>query len=672
MKKAYTLIIVLLLAHVAMSQNLPYNPNLKPFYHGIASGDPLEDRVIIWTRVTPEQDKTIDGTYLVATDTALKNIIKTGVFSTDLNKDYTVKIDVTGLQSNTTYYYAFTALGKRSAIGRTKTTPSVSSSNLADILKFAVVTCSNYEGGYFNAYNRVADRNDLNAVIHLGDYIYEYATGDYRNIDLKDTLRKNSPLKEIVTKAEYRTRYAHYRLDKDLQRVHQQHPFIAIWDDHEIANNAYDTGAQNHQPSEGDWETRKRIAKEVYYEWVPIRGTAENSVLYRTVSYGKLVDLFMLDTRLDGRQEQPSQFDAPDDSLNPRRMISPTQFQWLINNLKQSAARWKLIGNQVVLSNFNVGFGIGNATSLSDIRFFENLFLDGWEGYVLQRNAIIDSIQRNNIPNIVFLSGDSHASWAFDVTKEPVLYPLEQFSYIPQPNPYNPTTKQGYNPETGEGSQCVEFCTPSISASNFAETLGSTALAAYFESVINKPQSTIQGNPNYNPHLKYVDLDRHGYFVLDVRADSVQADFFFVPTVTALSDSQSWGGGVSSVLNSNHITTSATLKPAPAKAIQDIPAPNATVITSVKDVAESVIFSLYPNPTSHSFNIQYGLTQTSDIDMVLVNMSGQVVQSVAQFKNQQSGVYQALNIDVSSLSKGVYLLQIRTKDAITYRKIVVN
>lgn len=149
MKKTISLVIALVLVFSINAQNLPFNSSLKPFYHGVASGDPLEDRVIIWTRITPESDQTINGNYIIARDTLLRNIIKTGAFSTNAARDYTVKIDVTGLQPNTTYYYAFTALGKRSAIGRTKTTPSVSSANLTDVLKFAVVSCSNYEGGYF-------------------------------------------------------------------------------------------------------------------------------------------------------------------------------------------------------------------------------------------------------------------------------------------------------------------------------------------------------------------------------------------------------------------------------------------------------------------------------------------------------------------------------------------
>jgi alkaline phosphatase D len=283
MKKASILSFLILIVEILIAQILPFNAQLKPFYHGVASGDPMEDRVIIWTRITPDRDTTITGTYIFATDIALKNMIKIGTFSTDSSKDYTVKMDVTGLQSNTTYYYAFIALGKRSCIGRTKTTPtkysdtpSVLGNNLSDVLKFAVVSCANYEGGYFNAYARIADRNDLNAVIHLGDYYYDYSMGSHRNSKLKDLTRNYIPIHKTVTKTDYRLRLSLYHLDKNLQKVHQQHPFITIWDDHEIANNAYETGAKSNK---GDWNVRKKEAKEAYFEWMPIRGTAENCFL---------------------------------------------------------------------------------------------------------------------------------------------------------------------------------------------------------------------------------------------------------------------------------------------------------------------------------------------------------------------------------------------------------
>ncbi|NJN32933.1 MAG: phosphodiesterase [Saprospiraceae bacterium] len=570
---------------------LPFDAQLKPFYHGVASGDPLSDRVIIWTRVTPEQDQAIAASYVVATDTALKNVVKSGTFNTDISRDYTVKIDVTGLAASTTYYYAFTALGKRSMIGRTKTTPSVSAANLTDVMKFAVVSCSNYEGGYFSAYSRIADRNDLNAVIHLGDYIYEYAPRGYQNTGL-DSNRRNIPAKEIITKADYRTRFSLYRLDKDLQRVHQQHPFISIWDDHESANDSYETGAQNHTPgTEGDWQTRKNTSREVYYEWMPIRGQANSSPLYRRIAYGNLLDLIMLDTRLEGRQEPPANFDDLDTVSNPRRMISKTQFDWLMDQLKNSTSRWKVLGNQIIFSNLNVGFAAPNPTQIVGIRAVENAFIDNWKSYPIQRNSIIDTLQKAKINNTIFITGDSHASWAFDVTKLPVLYPFAAANNIPQPNPFDATTGAGYTPATGEGSHGVEFCTPSISSQNFDEAVGDS-LTNVFTFAINNPIQQL-GNANYNPHLKYVDLKNHGYFVLDVRADSTQADYFYVPNVLSKTTTETWARGIVTRNATNRITSNRAAAQAPRKTIQDAPAPTPSIISSAKDVSEAIIFTVF-------------------------------------------------------------------------------
>lgn len=649
---------------------LPFDLTLKPFYHGVASGDPLSDRVIIWTRVTPEQDQIINGNYLMATDTAFRNVVKSGTFTTDNTKDYTVKLDITGLAANTTYYYSFSALGKRSMIGRTKTTPSVSAANLTDVLKFAVVSCSNYEGGFFSAYGRIADRNDINAVLHLGDYIYEYGAGEYKNAQLT-TVGKLVPAKEIITKTDYRTRYSLYRLDKNLQRIHQQHPFITIWDDHESANDSYVDGAENHQSAtEGDWQTRKNIAREVYYEWIPKRGVPNVSVLYQRISYGNLMDLIMLDTRLEGRQKPPTNFDDVDSVANPRLMMSKTQQNWLTDNLKNSPSRWKVIGNQIIFSNTNVGFAATNPTDINQVRAIENAFIDNWESYPIQRNALIDSLKKLNINNTVIVSGDSHASWTFDVTKQPVLYPAAAANNIPQPVPFNATTGEGYTAATGAGSYAVEFCTPSVSSQNFDEVLGA-AVTAQFNFAINNPIAAL-GGANYNPHLKYVDLANNGYFVLDVRADSTQADYFYVPNVLTNTTTETWARGVVTRNAANRISNNNVATRALPKAIQDIPAPNPSVITSSKDVTEAVIFTVYPNPTTNTIHLNYGLTKSATVSITLTDMEGKTVKILTPAQKQTAGIYDVTDYSVRDLSAGVYFLNIKTDASNVVRKIVIQ
>ena len=517
-------------AKTTKTTQLVFDPALRPFYHGVASGDPSTTSVIIWTRVTPDSvsQYAITGDYQVATDTSFSNVITSGQFTADTSADYTVKIEVTNLAAGATVYYKFNALGQSSLIGRAKTLPTTNVNHL----KFAIVSCSNYEGGYFNAYRKISELNDLDAVVHLGDYIYEYGQGAY-GINLPN--RTNEPSTEILVLSDYRTRYSLYRLDKDLIRLHQQHTFINIWDDHESANDSYIDGAENHQSGEGDWNDRKSTSKKVYFEWMPIRNNNTDSI-YRTISYGNLCDLIMLDTRLEGRVQPPANFDDADPIGNPRTIISNNQMNWLAENLHDTTSRWKVLGNQVLYSIFNVGFaggftdGTPDPTNIDSIRAAENLFIDNWESYPTQRHAVLDTIKTNGINNVVFVTGDSHCSWAFDIPDTAVNYPNPASFYLPTPKAYNSTTMSGYNAATQEGSWAVEYATPSISSPNFDESVGA-ATTAQFEFAMNNPIPLIPGNPVYNPHLRYVDLDRHGYFILDVKQDSVHADFYYVDQI---------------------------------------------------------------------------------------------------------------------------------------------
>ena len=226
--------------------------------------------------MTPDSAMTVQGTWKVCSDTSLTNTITQGNFTTDASVDYTVKIDVTGLSPNTTYYYYFSALNANSLIGRTRTAPIAA---MVDHLKFGVVSCSNFEAGYFNAYARLGERNDLDAVIHLGDYIYEYGSGIYGDSLIQASGGRVHDTIEAVSLEQYRTRHSLYHLDADLRRAHQQHPFINIWDDHESANDAWENGAENHDPAtEGNWNDRKNVAKQAFFEWIPIRNYINDTI----------------------------------------------------------------------------------------------------------------------------------------------------------------------------------------------------------------------------------------------------------------------------------------------------------------------------------------------------------------------------------------------------------
>ena len=504
-----------------------YNPKLAPFYHGVASGDPLSDGVILWTRVT-QRAKTNDSKlrvrWTVATDKDLHNVVAKGETFALKERDFTVKVDVRGLEAGKTYFYGFKALGRDSIIGRTKTAPNVA----VDQLKFAVISCANLEWGYFSGYQKLAERTDLDAVIHLGDYIYEYPdNSSYSSSEVRDA-RVVFPSNETVTLKDYRARFATCHLDPNLQRVHRRHPFIAIWDDHEFANNAWKSGAENHQKTtEGGWAERKARAKRAYMEWMPIR--ENGGKVYRKLQYGPLMDLILVDARVEGRDKQIDDVTNPRLYDEQRTMLGDTQERWLKANLETSAATWKVIGNQVMFSEFNIGFAADNDPLISSDTL-ESLFLDIWDGYPAERTSLMNFIASKPIDNAVILTGDIHASFALEVVD-------------------SPTDNPNYNPRTGAGAVAVEFVTPSLTAANFDEEAGDF-LSANLESRINREDSN---GDNPNPHMKFADLNRHGYIVLTVAADQVQADFYYLKNILKPTTSESWGGGWVNAVGTHHL-----------------------------------------------------------------------------------------------------------------------
>lgn len=452
-----------------------YDSTLKPFYHGVASGDPLTDRVILWTRVTPEESvSSIAVKWEVAEDSNFSSIYKSDTLSTTPARDYTVKVDVDGLQPGKTYYYRFSALGKTSLVGRTKTTPV---SGL-DSLKLAIVSCSNWEWGYFNAYGKIADRTDVDAVVHLGDYIYEYRTGGYGDTTMG---RINIPKHEIVSLSDYRARHSQYRTDKGLRHVSQQHLMIAIWDDHEIANNSFTAGAQNHQPDkEGDYAARKAVAKQAYYEWLPIR---EGNKHYRSFSFGDLTALIMLDERLEGRTKPVDSISDPAFNNDERSMLGAEQLAWFESNMKNSKTTWKIIGNQVIFSD----------VELSPVYPKMPRNLDSWDGYPAEKKKIKDFILTNKIKDVIFVTGDTHASWAIEAATD---------------------VKKTYS------AFAVEFGTTSVSSANDNE-YHSTDTVKMMESALLKA----------NPHIKFINDRDHGYLLLTLYPQKAKAEWYFMESL---------------------------------------------------------------------------------------------------------------------------------------------
>ncbi|MCK6617349.1 MAG: alkaline phosphatase D family protein [Cyclobacteriaceae bacterium] len=453
-----------------------YDSALAPFYHGVASGDPLSDRVVIWTRVTPPDSlPKISVTWEISTDKEFASIVKSDTLSTTPARDYTVKVDVTGLNPDRYYYYRFKALNATSPTGRTKTTPT----GTRDSLVFAVVSCSNWEWGYFNAYASIADKN-VDAVLHLGDYIYEYGVGRYGDTTIG---RFNLPPYEIVSLQDYRTRHSLYRLDAGLRAMSAAHPLIAIWDDHEVANNTYKSGAQNHQPDkEGDFFARRDAARKAYYEWIPIR---ESDKHYRSFAFGQLASLIMLDERLEGRDEPPA---TPEEAQQQRSMLGEEQLQWLQDNLKTNA-QWKVIGNQVIFSDL-------------DLRAVYPKMprnLDSWDGYLTEKEQIKNFILTNKIKDIVFVTGDTHAAWGIEVATD---------------------VSKTYNPKTSAGAFAVEFGATSVTSANDNE-YKSTDTVKMMEKVMLAN----------NPHIKYLNDRDHGYLLLTLKPDKAKAEYYFMETL---------------------------------------------------------------------------------------------------------------------------------------------
>lgn len=446
------------------------------FEHGVASGDPLPEGVILWTRVTTESTEPVEVWWEMALDEAFEQRTAQGTISTDASRDYTVKVDVPGLVWGRNYFYRFAVQGRWSSTGRTRLAPK---SGDASKLRFGVCSCANYGFGYFHGFRHMATRADLDAVLHLGDYFYEYQNGVYPSFE--EQLRPVEPENETVTLSDYRIRFSLYRRDPDLQECHRQHPFIVVWDDHETANNSWMGGAENHDPeTEGSWEERVAAARQAFFEWIPIREN-DGRQLYRNLKYGDLADIIMLDTRIEGREEQYNlQVFAPDAPGLPKNIISAEQETWLQEQLTSSTATWKILGNQVVMSIWQFVSGVDGSITYAN--------QDQWNGYPEGRGRFMRFLRENEVSNVVVVTGDVHSSWGMDVT----------------------VGDGSYDPSTGEGAVAVEFVAPGIT------------------SPLEIAQQIVDAFTTQSPHIYYAEATRKGYLVLDVQQEKVQSDWYLL------------------------------------------------------------------------------------------------------------------------------------------------
>jgi alkaline phosphatase D len=509
----------------------------KVFRHGVASGDPLKDRVILWTRITPKHNVSVPVECAVATDPNMRRVVARYRGTTGSERDFTVKFDAYGLKPDQTYYYQFIAMREASPIGRTRTLPQ-----RTDRVRFALASCSNWPAGFFAAYGHLAKKHDIDAVLHVGDYIYEYANEQYGNGTPLG--RVPAPNKEIVSLNDYRTRYAQYRTDVHLQAAHRQHPWIVVWDDHEIANDAWSGGAENHNPGEGDWQARKRSATRAWYEWLPVRDPQRfwdaPGRIYRSFQFGDLVTLDMLDTRNAGREQQiPGLIDLNTLNLVPlegtpeqvfaeisrrvagynnpeRQLLGKEQEKWLAQQLLEPSSRrtkWHVLGQQVMMGQLSVS----NA-ALPGIRLPLNT--DQWDGYAGARERLLQFIQANGIKNVIVLTGDIHSSWANDIAR----------------NPY----AAGYNPS--KDSLAVEFVCPGISSPFFTDP--NPQIVKGFECVARAT----------NPHTRFVDLEKNGYVVIDIDRTRARSEWYHLDNVLNPDSTEMMTAAVQVDAGRNYIT----------------------------------------------------------------------------------------------------------------------
>jgi alkaline phosphatase D len=434
-------------------------PSAERFLWGVASGDPTTSAVLLWTRLAVERPEEVE--VRVYRDPGETEAVASELGLADPERDGCVKIDLEGLEPGTTYYYRFHAGSASSALGRTRTLPE---GGLARA-RLAVGSCTNFGFGFFHSCRRIAERADLTAFVHLGDTIYEYADGEY------GALRHLDPPGELLTLSDYRRRYAHYRGDPDLREVLRQHPFLVVWDDHEFANNARRDGADEHDPTlDGPWSARVAAARRAFFEWQPIR---DETRVHRALVLGDLARLLLLDTRMDGRDAQPT---TEGERTSPaRRVMSEAQEAWLLDALARRDVVHTVLGNQVVLSRF---LALGN--------------VDAWDGYAAQQGRVLDAIASAS-SLVVVTTGDTHSSLAFDLAG------------------------LGYDPVEQRGSTGVEWGAPALASPHFTGEESRATERALLEST---------------PHLRWTEQEAKGYVLLDLDRARARAEWWFVEDAT--------------------------------------------------------------------------------------------------------------------------------------------
>ncbi len=463
-----------------------------PFQLGVASGDPLPNGVLIWTRLAPEPlaedgrggmpDRTIQVRWEVASDEGFREVVKRGVELARPRVAPSVHVPVKGLEPAREYFYRFKAGIEVSPVGRTKTAPEPGAT--VSGLAFAFASCQQYEHGYYTAYGHMADE-DLDLVVHLGDYIYEYGKNEY--VAPGGNVREHVPTTEITTLADYRRRHAQYRKDEDLRRAHAAFPWIFTWDDHEVENNYADEISEDDTEPDQDPEVflaRRAAAYQAYYEHMPLRQSSvprgPNTRVYRRLTYGDLAEFNVLDTR-QYRTDQPCGDAFPGDCEErfdrDQTITGEAQERWLLDGLAASGSRWNVLAQQIFLAQIDLVRGPE-----------EGFYVDGWDGYVASRDRLLDYLYRRRVSNPVVITGDWHANWLCDLKTN--------FD-----DPDSPTVG-------------TEFVGTSISSTDYPQPR-----PVYGRVVLQE-----------NPHIRYFNNER-GYVRCSLTQDEWRTDYRVVPYI---------------------------------------------------------------------------------------------------------------------------------------------
>ncbi len=458
-----------------------------PFALGVASGDPTPDGVVLWTRLAPHpladdghagmSARDVDVEWQLADDERFTRVVQRGVVTARHSSAHSVHVEAAGLQPGREYFYRFRASGQVSPVGRTRTAPAAGTGSA---LTFGAVSCSNYEQGHFTGYQRLTERQP-DVVLHLGDYIYEYAPGGYKAAG--GLVVRQHTEGRCQTLTDYRRRHAQYKTDADLRALHALAPWIAVNDDHEVENNW--AGVHPGTANKPGFAERKRAGYRAYYEHMPLRRSSmprgSRIQLYRRLSWGSLATFHVLDTR-QFRDDQPCddgvRLDCDERLASGRVLVGTDQRKWLANGLRSSGARWNVLAQQIFMAQHDYHLGPGR-----------EMLLDTWDGYAAERDRVLGDIVASGARNPVVLTGDIHCHYASNL--------LTNFD----------------DPDSRRVG--VELVTTSITSDGdgYDDPAGRAVELAE------------------NPHISYVD-QRRGFVVGRLTPQELRADFHTVPYVS--------------------------------------------------------------------------------------------------------------------------------------------